>query len=105
MGQMEPKIPSTSEPEGQAKRPGELRVSSISMTLETRVAQIEEQIRQLGERLARLEALREREILEKAEVPAFHRGKQVIGKIPIWGSGRSLIVMKTGPESFELDVV
>jgi hypothetical protein len=29
----------------------------------------------------------------------------VVGKIPLWGSGRSLIVFKTGSDRFDLDVV
>jgi hypothetical protein len=79
--------------------------ASVSSTLENRVAHIESQLRELSERLRRLEALREREICEKAEIPVFHRGHPVIGRLPIWGSGRSLIVMKTGPDTFELDIV
>lgn len=75
------------------------------MILDDRVRKIERELGELAERLELLEAVHKAEVHDRMTFPRTHKGHHVVGKIPIWGTGRSLIVFRTRSNTYDLDIV
>lgn len=71
---------------------------------ERRIAEIERQLAEVSRAVASLSAWQKFEVEEQAGTPRIHKGNRVIGRIPIWGSGRYLLVLRTPKDRFELDI-
>jgi hypothetical protein len=76
-------------------------VDALSRTVET----LQRQLRDLSARLTYLEAARAAEQHEKTDYPLFHEGHTVVGKIPLFGSGYAVLVLKTATGTFQLEMV
>ena len=72
---------------------------------ERRIARLEQRLDKMSKAVENLSAWRKFELDERSGAPHMHAGKMVIGRIPIWGSGRYLLVLKTPKGSFELDII
>lgn len=81
------------------------RKASVQLSLEERLARVETLVEELSVRLRRLEGWRDFEIRERSSGPEHHQGHQVIGRIPLWASGRYLLALKTERGTFDLDIV
>lgn len=73
-------------------------------TIDQRLARLEQVVEELSGRIRKLETWRDFEIRERAEAPSSYKGQKVIGRIPIWGSGRYLLVLKTPRDKFGLEI-
>jgi hypothetical protein len=73
--------------------------------LTAKLQQLEGEVRALSRRVAYLESTRADELRDRITFPVVHNGQQVVGKIPMWGTGRSIVVMKTSRGTFDLDVI
>ena len=72
---------------------------------EQRIGQLERRMDEMSRALEILSSWHKFELKERSGGPEVHDGKRVIGRIPIWGSGRYLLVLKTPKDRFELDIV
>jgi len=81
------------------------QVNSKIEELARRVDQLERRMDEISRVIEILSSWHKFELEERRGGPAIHAGKRVIGRIPIWGSGRYLLVLKTLNDKFKLDIV
>lgn len=72
---------------------------------ERHIGQLEQRVGEIARAVETLSGWRKFEMEERSGAPDMHNGKRVIGRIPIWGSGRYLLVLKSQEDSFDIDII
>jgi hypothetical protein len=80
-------------------------LENVQGNLEQRLGRLERRMDEMSRDLEVLSNWHKFELRERSGGPEAHDGKRVIGRIPIWGSGRYILVLKTPKDKFELDII